>query len=61
MMMALIDHMGKVIIKPDKYALISQISLNIQGLYECFDRKGRKPDLMIIGANLADEILNLKI
>ena len=61
MVMALVDHLGKVITKPDKAALVSQINLSLQGLYECFDGKGRKLDLMEIGGSLADEILKLEI
>jgi hypothetical protein len=61
MVMALVDHLGKVITKTDKAALVIQINLSLQGLYDCFDGKGRKLDLMGVGGSLADEILNLKI
>lgn len=59
--MALADHMGKVITKPEKAALVSQVNLSLQGLYESFDGKGRKLDLMEIGGNLADKILDMNI
>jgi hypothetical protein len=61
MVMSLVDHLRKVITKPDKAALVSQINLRLQGLYESFDGKGRKLDLMEIGGNLADKILNMEV
>ncbi len=61
LVMALVDYLKKVIGKPEKARLVSQINLSLQVLYECFDGKGRKHDLMEIGGNLADEILSFRI
>ncbi len=59
--MALVDHLKRVINKPEKSALVGQINMCLQGLYDCFDRNGRKLGLMTVGGGLADRILDLRI
>jgi len=59
--LALGDHLQKKVTSVVKKSVVGQINQKIQALYDTFDRQAAKTELLIKGAEFADQILAREI